>query len=334
MCILFVQSLMNKTVLHSEGQIGNPSIFQTPSGIHNPNLYVATLFPDSTMANSSEQNTLNGISCWVLNTESMAIHCIEDRLVELLKALQLRKELIYKHLFISAFYIMQKTKYSTDGLGIESRNRIYIQQLTLPNGYGVGFAEQRNKKKYICDGNGLKHDIQYYSASANLQQLFVVQRGMNKIQCCRKQEAAGRITQMITHILNWAEVKDIQLQTIYIPCASNSTAESLSRLTRSGHYSIAQVRAQQVMKMLGIHAQIDAFATRRNKVFKTYRSPRQNNRVMARDGLTIDWNEQIAWLHPPIPLIGRCFAEDLGRQCTNSNTDHTRLVRIIFETNV
>ncbi|KAA6367170.1 MAG: hypothetical protein EZS28_037304, partial [Streblomastix strix] len=119
------------------------------------------------------------------------------------------------------------------------------------------------------------------------------------------------LAQMTTRILNWAEAKDIQLQTVYIPGASNSTADALSRLARSRDYSITQVRAQQVMQKLGIQAQVDAFATRRNRVLKTYCSPRQDSRAIAIDGLAIDWNEQIAWLHPPIPLIGRCLQKIL-----------------------
>ncbi|KAA6373755.1 MAG: hypothetical protein EZS28_030717, partial [Streblomastix strix] len=39
--------------------------------------------------------------------------------------------------------------------------------------------------------------------------------------------------------------------------------------------------------------------------------PRQDSRAFARDGLAIDWNQQIAQLHPPIPLIGRCLQKIL-----------------------
>ncbi|KAA6365946.1 MAG: hypothetical protein EZS28_038528 [Streblomastix strix] len=46
---------MNKTVLQSEGQIGNPSVFQTPNGIPSLNPSAATFHPNSTMANPSEQ---------------------------------------------------------------------------------------------------------------------------------------------------------------------------------------------------------------------------------------------------------------------------------------
>ncbi|KAA6395348.1 MAG: hypothetical protein EZS28_009128, partial [Streblomastix strix] len=104
----------------------------------------------------------------------------------------------------------------------------------------------------------------------------------------RRQAAAGPLAQKTTRILNWAKAKDIQLQTVYIPGASNSTADTLSRLARSGDYSVTQVRTQQVMKKLDIQAQVDVFAIRRNRVFKTYCSPKQDSREIARDGLVID----------------------------------------------
>jgi hypothetical protein len=63
------------------------------------------------------------------------------------------------------------------------------------------------------------------------------------------------------------------------------------------------------MKSLDIIPTIDLFATRKNKVLDKYCSPRIDHRAKSRDGFLLNWSKQTAWIHPPIPLIGRCLQQ-------------------------
>jgi hypothetical protein len=51
-------------------------------------------------------------------------------------------------------------------------------------------------------------------------------------------------------ILDWAIVNKIQIQTQFIPGITNKKTYALSRLARSGDYSIPKIKARQIMKKL------------------------------------------------------------------------------------
>ncbi|KAA6396676.1 MAG: hypothetical protein EZS28_007799 [Streblomastix strix] len=123
----------------------------------------------------------------------------------------------------------------------------------------------------------------------------------------RRQAAAGPLVRLTQTILEWGETNKIQLSTTYLPGVANKVADSLSRLNRAGDYYIPRLKAQKIMKQLDVTATIDVFSTRSNRVVQRYCSPRIDSRAVARDGLKINWNKELAWIHSPIPLIGSCL---------------------------
>ncbi|KAA6385440.1 MAG: hypothetical protein EZS28_019036 [Streblomastix strix] len=81
-------------------------------------------------------------------------------------------------------------------------------------------------------------------------------------------------------------------------------ADLLSKLNRAEDYYIPRLKALGIMKNQDITASSDVSTTRSNRVVQRNCSPRLNSRVVARDGLKINLNKELAWIHCPIPLIG------------------------------
>ncbi|KAA6396340.1 MAG: hypothetical protein EZS28_008125, partial [Streblomastix strix] len=88
---------------------------------------------------------------------------------------------------------------------------------------------------------------------------------------------------------------------------ANKVADSQSKLNRAGDYYILRLKALRIMKQLDATTTIDVFSTRSNRVVQRYCSPRMDSRAVARYGLKIDWNKDLACIHSPIPLIGCCL---------------------------
>jgi ribonuclease HI len=99
------------------------------------------------------------------------------------------------------------------------------------------------------------------------------------------------------------------LTAVYVKGTSNSEADSLSRLARSGDYSLKEGILQKIQDSLGITIGCDLFANRRNKQHARYATlSLTDKQAMARDGMSIPWKGlEMPLIHPPIPLIQRCL---------------------------
>jgi hypothetical protein len=104
------------------------------------------------------------------------------------------------------------------------------------------------------------------------------------------------------------EKHNILLQAIHVKGVMNTQADSLSRLSRSGDYSLQQGVLRSLQRNLEVVVSCDLFANFRNKQAKRYVSLSLNDRgAMARDAFTISWKGLgLPLIHPPIPLIQRC----------------------------
>jgi hypothetical protein len=121
---------------------------------------------------------------------------------------------------------------------------------------------------------------------------------------------------------------DIQIRATHIPGKVNTVTDSLSRLERSGDYSIKKDILFKAVNQMKIHVNVDLFASTKNHRLLTFcslRCPPQptkesNTKLIKKGGNPLGNAFHIHWgggmvplMHPPIPLIGRTlrkFAEE------------------------
>ncbi|KAA6357002.1 MAG: hypothetical protein EZS28_047471, partial [Streblomastix strix] len=110
---------------------------------------------------------------------------------------------------------------------------------------------------------------------------------------------------LVNRILLLAEQQKWKVEAQHIPGVMNKEPDSLSRLDRSGDYAINKDILHTALMKLKVVITMDAFATRINRQHRKFCSVTKDIWAMARDGLTISWENQIPLLHPPIPLLLR-----------------------------
>ncbi|KAA6330399.1 MAG: hypothetical protein EZS28_053507, partial [Streblomastix strix] len=101
-------------------------------------------------------------------------------------------------------------------------------------------------------------------------------------------------------------VKRLQLQntTIHIPGKLNSTTDSLSRLCRSGDYTLKDGMIQMICKTLNYMPQIDIFAPQRNKLINNYvRVDLNDLGTHFHNAFNYNWSKVKLYNHPPIPVL-------------------------------
>lgn len=96
------------------------------------------------------------------------------------------------------------------------------------------------------------------------------------------------------------ELAGMELSAEHVPGSKNSTADSLSRLERSGDYSIRREKLDEVMRWFQFPVTLDAFATATNAKVPRWCGPGSQ---LAEDGLEFPWKNEQVLAHPPIPLI-------------------------------
>ncbi|KAA6382208.1 MAG: putative calpain, partial [Streblomastix strix] len=92
--------------------------------------------------------------------------------------------------------------------------------------------------------------------------------------------------------------------TIHIPGKLNSTADSLSRLCRSGDYPLKDGMIQMICKTLNYMTQIDIFAPQRNKLINNYvRVDLNDLGTHFHNAFNYKWSKVKLYNHPPIPVL-------------------------------
>ncbi|KAA6367485.1 MAG: hypothetical protein EZS28_036988, partial [Streblomastix strix] len=97
-----------------------------------------------------------------------------------------------------------------------------------------------------------------------------------------------------------------QITTIHIPEKLNSTIDSLSRLCRSGDYSLKDGMIQMICRTWNYMPQIDIFATQYNKLINNYATEDLNDLgTHFQNAFNYKWNKIKLYIHPPIPILSR-----------------------------
>ena len=119
----------------------------------------------------------------------------------------------------------------------------------------------------------------------------------------------------VWEILNWCLEHDIVIRVHHIPGKCNILADCLSRLDKpiKTEWALDQTVANSVFQMLKF-PNVDLFATRFNHKLPLYVSPVQDNKALAIDALSMDWNHLHAYAFPPFILIPAVL-EKIWHQC-------------------
>ena len=124
------------------------------------------------------------------------------------------------------------------------------------------------------------------------------------------------IAGVIWEILNWCLEHDIIIRVRHIPGKFNILADRLSRLDKpiKREWALDQTVANSIFQMLNF-PNVDLFATRFNHKLPLYVSPVQDNKALAIDALSMDWNHLHAHTFPPFILIPAVLEKIPQHQC-------------------
>ena len=123
--------------------------------------------------------------------------------------------------------------------------------------------------------------------------------------------------------LRWCDKRNINLLVRHVPGKSNILADRLSRLSKpiSTEWCLDQAVCNLVLSVTG-YPNIDLFATRLNNRLPVYVSPIPDDRALAIDALSMNWDRIHAYAFHPFALILAIISKIRQHQC--------KIVRIII----
>jgi ribonuclease HI len=123
----------------------------------------------------------------------------------------------------------------------------------------------------------------------------------------QRKAAARNLYHPLRSLFNFCIKNEIVLSAQHVKGVENQTADSLSRLSRSGDYSLKKGVFNEMCSKLHVTPVVDLFATKRNAQLPQYISPLHMDNSEVRDALSIPWGGMTVSVHPPIPVIGKCL---------------------------
>jgi hypothetical protein len=132
----------------------------------------------------------------------------------------------------------------------------------------------------------------------------------------QRKAAARNLYHPLRQLFNLCDANDIAISAEHVKGEKNGVADSLSRLSRSGDYSLKPGIFGSICKNLHVDPDVDVFATSKNTQLPMYISPLHTDDAPVRDALSVPWDEMLPLVHPPIPLIGKCLRKILTENAT------------------
>ena len=168
----------------------------------------------------------------------------------------------------------------------------------------VRVTQRAIKHRLINDGD----DILVYSDNTNV------------VYDLDRKRAGWRMRPLIRTFLRFLQQKRIRLRCKHVRGEENVVADALSRLSTSGDYGLKPGVLAETETRLGATAEIDLFATARNKqthYYCTVETADENDEyVIARDAMTISWTGRTTLIQPPIPLLAAALNKVYRQQAT------------------
>jgi ribonuclease HI len=210
----------------------------------------------------------------------------------------------------------------------EDKPQIHMWVDASPTGWGAWI--QRPEGRIVANG---KWPEAMYWQTNNFKELWAVTKGIQRFATLlslsqvhhirlhsdntavvfniRRRAASRNLYPALRHLLNLCRRWGFHITVEHIPGIQNTTADALSRLSRSGDYALSPQVFQHMCVTMGMQPTVDLFATRWNTKLNTFISPLRSDATPVMDAMQIAWNEGLPFLHPPIPLIGRCLRKIL-----------------------
>jgi hypothetical protein len=127
----------------------------------------------------------------------------------------------------------------------------------------------------------------------------------------QRRAASRNLFHPLRDLFNLCDKNDLVLTAQHVKGTNNGVADSLSRLSRSGDYSLNAGLFQQMCDTLDVRPDVDLFATSNNKQLPVFISPNDGDNTPSQDALAVNWSGSIGFIHPPIPLLGKCLRKIL-----------------------
>ncbi|KAA6381490.1 MAG: hypothetical protein EZS28_022980 [Streblomastix strix] len=122
----------------------------------------------------------------------------------------------------------------------------------------------------------------------------------------KKWKAKESLIDRIKQVFYLVKRLKLQIATIHIPGKLNLTTDSLSRLCRSGDYTLKDGMIQMICKTSNYMPEIDIFATQYNKLINNYATVDLNDLgTHFHNAFNYKWSKVKLYIHPPIPVLGR-----------------------------
>jgi ribonuclease HI len=122
-----------------------------------------------------------------------------------------------------------------------------------------------------------------------------------------KRRGAASLLHPLKLIMHMLESHGMEMKATHIPGVENRTADSLSRLARSGDYSLKQQTYDKAVQRLRVQPTMDLFANSINRKCQRYATTENDAGATERDAFSLAWRDSFFLSHPPIPLILRCL---------------------------
>ncbi|KAA6364433.1 MAG: hypothetical protein EZS28_040041, partial [Streblomastix strix] len=111
------------------------------------------------------------------------------------------------------------------------------------------------------------------------------------------------LIKLTDRILEVEEDLVLQISAFQIHEKENTLPYSLFKISKLSDYYLKEEILHEVLVMLKIRPSINTFSNRRNRKFRRFVSLSQDKWAVAQDCLSISWQLEVPYLHPPIPLI-------------------------------
>ncbi|KAA6399180.1 MAG: hypothetical protein EZS28_005287 [Streblomastix strix] len=172
----------------------------------------------------------------------------------------------------------------------------------------------RNKKEVEMTSNTKETKAIYYGllrfeqVFKKMQDQAILIRSDNTtaVYDIGKQKAKESLIKRIKQLFYLVKRLKLQITTIRIPGKLNSTTDSLSRLCRSGDYTLKDGINQTICKAGNYMPEIDIFATQYNKLINNYETVDLNDLgTHFHNTINYKWSKVKLYIQPPKPVLGR-----------------------------
>jgi hypothetical protein len=143
----------------------------------------------------------------------------------------------------------------------------------------------------------------------------------NVVYNVNRKRAGWRMRRRVKEFVAWLKKKRIRIECQHVPGEENNIADALSRLAKSGDYSLKEGVLMKAEATLGETAEVDLFANARNKQKEKYCTVEKDRNAVGRNAMNMSWTDGTVLLHPPIPMITRVLVK--------VQTDHARAILIV-----